>query len=157
MAIRIPLGHVKPGLNEFTLSAAPAEIGLSGNLIKDTLELAIKVEKVSSQLDLEVTIQGNMNLECDRCLENFGRQFTNTFELVYVINEYGEKMADDDYIRPYSPHMRYIDITKDVKDYIELSVPMRKVPDEKADGSCTWCGKTKDYWSEILKDSNIED
>jgi uncharacterized protein len=156
MAIRIPLGHVKPGLNEFTLSAAPTELGLEGDLIKDALELSIKIEKVSSQLDLEVTIKGTLNLECDRCLEYFAKEFTNTFELVYVINEYGE-MADDDYVRPYSPHMRYIDITKDVKDYTELTVPMRKVPEEKTDGACSWCDKTKEYWIEIFKDSNIED
>jgi hypothetical protein len=31
-----------------------------------------------------------------------------------------------------------------------LSIPMRKVPAETAEGVCTWCGKTKEYWNSLM-------
>ncbi len=157
MAIRISLGQVKDGLNEFEFHAASDEVGLNSELLKDGIDLRIIVEKVSNQLDLDIEIKGTMRLECDRCLDMFDKEFVNKFELVYVVNEFEGKIENDDYVRPYSAHMRYIDITKDVKDFVDLSVPMRKVPYENPDGSCTVCGKTKEYWNSFIVDKDKEE
>jgi hypothetical protein len=29
---------------------------------------------------------------------------------------------------------------------------MRQVPEERQDGSCSWCGKTKEYWHQFIVD-----
>jgi hypothetical protein len=29
---------------------------------------------------------------------------------------------------------------------------MKKVPEEKPDGACSWCGKGKAYWNNIIAD-----
>jgi uncharacterized metal-binding protein YceD (DUF177 family) len=157
MAIRVSLGLAKDGLNEFDIIAAPGNIGIAEGVLKGNLELFISVLKISHQLDFSVKITGKLILECDRCLEKFEKDFSNSFELVYVVNDDGRKIDNDEYVRAYSPHMRYIDITKDVKDFVELSVPMRKVPDEKPGGACSWCGKTADYWKSFMTEEIPDD
>ena len=54
--------------------------------------------------------------------------------------------------------MKSVDITSDIKESIILSVPMKKLPSENPDSSCSWCGKTKEYWSSIIIDEEeLED
>jgi len=145
------MGQIKAGLNELEYDADAKEIGLDHVALKGKLSIFVAAEKLpNSQLDMSVTIKGIMKLGCDRCLETFEKEFENSFELVYIEQSRGEEIESDDYIRPYSPFMRYIDITGDIKDYVELSVPMRKVPDEKKDGSCSWCRKKKEYWDSLI-------
>jgi uncharacterized metal-binding protein YceD (DUF177 family) len=48
--------------------------------------------------------------------------------------------------------MKTIDITNDVREFILLSVPMRKVPAETDTGACSWCGKTEEYWKSLIQD-----
>ena len=150
MAVRIAMGLIKDGSNELECVVNPKELGLEGSLVKGELYILVNVYKLSHQLDMKVCIKGNLNLECDRCLEMYEMKFEKEFEMVYVSRGHDEKIEDDDYLRVYSPFMRYIDITKDIKDFVELSVPMRKVPDEKPDGSCSWCGRKKEYWDSFI-------
>jgi len=63
-----------------------------------------------------------------------------------------EEAFSDDYIRTYSPFMKTVDITNDIKEYILLSIPMRRVPAETSEGVCSWCGKTKEYWRNLIKE-----
>ena len=42
--------------------------------------------------------------------------------------------------------------TNDIKEMVLLAIPMRQVPEEKQDGSCSWCGKTKEYWHQFIVD-----
>ena len=158
MAVRIALGHVKVGLNEFDMVATPVDIGLEGINIKGNIGIYIAVNKISNQLNCNIKLSGILLPQCDRCLEVFEKPFESQFELVYIVqSQYdgqGKAAYNDDYVRPYSPHMRFIDITKDMKDFVELAVPMRRVPDEKPDGSCSWCGKTKEYWNTFIVEKN---
>ena len=115
MAVRIALGHVKEGVNEFDLVAAPADIGLEDIKIKGNIEIYISVNKISNQLNFNIKLKGILLPECDRCLEIFEKLFESRFELVYIVQaQYegqGKAAENDDYVRgPYSPHMRYIDI-----------------------------------------------
>jgi uncharacterized metal-binding protein YceD (DUF177 family) len=91
-----------------------------------------------------------MNLVCDRCLERYELPFERDFEIVFVQKAEREEKINEDFIRSYSPFMKTIDITNDIREYILLSVPMRKVPAETETGSCSWCGKTQEYWQNLI-------
>jgi len=161
MAVRIALGHIKVGLNEFDMFASPVDVGLEDVNIKGNIGVFISVNKISNQLNFNIKLSGILLPECDRCLEVFEKSFESRFELVYIVqSQYdgqGKAFENDDYVRPYNPHMRYIDITKDMKDFVELAIPMRRVPEEKPDGSCSWCGRTKQYWSSFIVEKNDDD
>ncbi len=152
MAIKINIASLKDGSQQLDLVSDAKEIGLDETLVKDTLDINLFLTKTTHQLDIRAGIKGNLNLECDRCLEEFKKPIEAGFEVVFVQKSPREEEINDDYIRTYNPHMKQVDITNDVKETIILSIPMKKVPEEKPDGSCSWCGKGKDYWKDIIVD-----
>jgi uncharacterized metal-binding protein YceD (DUF177 family) len=158
MAIKINVGVLKDGSQTVDFISDAKEIGIDESLIKDRIYISADVFKTSNQIDLDVVLSGIFKLTCDRCLEIFEVPFENKFELVYVqksgIESAGGRQTDTDYIRPYNPFMKSIDITKDVRDFTLLAVPMKKLPAENSDGSCSWCGKSKDYWKDLIVDED---
>ena len=157
MGIKINIGSLNDGSQTLDITSDAKELGLPEGFIKDTLYIKLDLFKTTHQLDLKVNIRGIIFLECDRCLENFEKAFSTSFELVLVQQSSREEAINEDYIRTYSPHMKSVDITTDIKEAVILTVPMKKLPDEKPDGSCSWCGRTKDFWKDILVEKIDDD
>jgi uncharacterized protein len=150
MAIKLNIGTLGDGSHQIDLISDAKELGLDVGLLKDKLDVFIDLFKASHQIDLRLKLTGIMTLTCDRCLEIYEIPFERNFELVFVQKSQREEAFSDDYIRTYSPFMKTVDITNDIREYVLLSMPMRKVPAENADGICTWCGKTKEYWKNLI-------
>ena len=157
MAIKINIGSLNDGSQVLDLISDCKEIGLDEGLLKDPLNIKLELFKTTHQLDIKTELEGTIFLVCDRCLEKFEKPFSTEFELVFVQKSPREEEINEDYIRTYSPHMKSVDITNDIKEAVILTVPMKKLPEEKSDGSCSWCGKTKEYWKEIIVDKNDDE
>jgi uncharacterized protein len=152
VAIKLNIGTLSEGSQQIELASDAREIGLEEKLIKGNIFIIIDLFKATHQLDLKVKISGVMNLICDRCLDVYEQPFEANFEIVFVQKSEREGVINDDYIRSYSTFMKTVDITNDIREYILLSVPMRKVPAETPEGACTWCGKTEEYWENLIQD-----
>lgn len=157
MAIKINISSLKDGSQQLNLVSDAKEIGLEDSLSKNPINIALELTKTTHQLDVRANVTGSLNFECDRCLEDFTQPIDTNFELVFVMKHRREEAINDDYIRTYEPHMRQVDITNDVKEMILLAIPMKKVPTEKPDGTCSWCGKGKDHWEGIIVEKEEED
>lgn len=157
MAIRINIGSLNDGSQKLELKSSEAELGLPAGIVKDPLEIKLDLFKTSHQLDIKAGINGTLNLECDRCLDKFEKVFNTSFELVFVQKSHREEEINEDYIRTYSPHMKSVDITNDIKEAVILTIPMKKLPEEKPDGSCSWCGRKKEFWEGILVEKTDDD
>ncbi len=155
MAIRINVGTLKEGSQILEFITDAKEIGVDEALIKSKLNIFIDLNKVIHQIDMKISIEGVLNLTCDRSLELFENKLKSGFELVFVQKTSRESSFDDGYVRTFNPFMKSIDITEDIREYILLSVPMKHLPPENPDGSCSWCGKTKEYWKNFIKE--VED
>lgn len=154
MAIKINVASLKDGSQTLEFMSDALEIGLEKDLIKDKLIINIDLFKVSHQIDLKISLEYVLKLVCDRCLEIFVQPTNSYFELVFIQKHNREKSFDDGYVRTFNPYMTTIDITKDIREYIMLSIPMKHLPPENKDGSCSWCGKSKEYWKEFIKEEN---
>jgi uncharacterized metal-binding protein YceD (DUF177 family) len=152
MSIKINIGSLNDGSQQLELDTDSAELGLEENLINGRVHIILDLFKANNQLSVKANISGLFGFECDRCLEPFDRYFEQGLELVYAQKLHREEDYDDDYIRTYNPSMKTVDITKDIKEMVLLAVPMKRVPAEKPDGSCSWCGKTKEYWNRFIVD-----
>lgn len=152
MAIRINTGTLKDGDQTLDFIIKAGEIGLEDKLIRDKLYISVDLFKVSHQIDLKISISCILNLTCDRCLEIFEKELNSEFELVFVQKSARESSFDDGYVRTFSPYMQTIDITEDIREFVLLSIPMKHLPVERDDGSCSWCGKSKEYWKDLIKE-----
>jgi len=156
MSIKISIGSLKEGSQQVALEVSPAELGLEDNFFKGNVFIQLDLFKTVHQLDINANISGMLEMECDRCLDLFEIKFEQNLELVYVQKSPREEAFNDDYLRTYNPHMKTVDITNDVKEMILLAIPMRRVPAENKDGSCSWCGKTKEYWHQFITEEKEE-
>ncbi|HMS64168.1 MAG TPA: DUF177 domain-containing protein [Ignavibacteria bacterium] len=124
--------------------------------IEDDLLLNVKLLKYGNQFDLKCQLKGNLRLLCDRCLEDYIYDFENSFEVIYKFDftiKKEESVTDSDDIKLIPPKTGFIDIKEDVRDFILLSVPMKRVPEENND-ICTYCNKSI---SGILNISSAEE
>ena len=150
MAIKINIGSLNDGSEVLELSSDEKELGLDEGFLKEPVSIRLELFKTTHQLDLKANIQGTVFLECDRCLEKFEKNFDTSFELIFVQQTHREEAFSEEEIRSYSPHMKSVDLTTDIKEAVILTVPMKKLPVQKPDGSCSWCGRTKEFWKDIL-------
>ncbi len=157
MAIKFNIGTLNEGSQTLELQSDEKELGISEGFLKEPLAISLELFKTTHQLDLKANINGTIFLECDRCLEKFEKKFSTSFQLIFVQQTHREEAFSEEEIRTYSPHMKSVDITTDIKEAVILTVPMKKLPEEKPDGSCSWCGRTKDFWKDILVEKNEDD
>lgn len=152
MAIRINLGTLKEGSQVLEFESNFREIGLDEAVLKDKLNISINLSRVAHQIDMRIFLKGFLKLTCDRCLEEFEKEINTSFELVFIQKSHRESSFDDGYVKTFNPFMKTIDVTGDIREYILLSIPMKHLPPENPDGSCSWCGKSKEYWKEFIKE-----
>jgi DUF177 domain-containing protein len=151
MAVKIDLGQLREGNQQLDIITNSKELGLDEKLIKGKLDVAVDIFKAPNQLDLSVNVTGLLRLACDRCLEEFEQRFESEFELVYVQKPAEGVNLQDDYIKVYNAFTKSIDITEDLKEYVLLAIPMRKVPAEIND-KCSWCGRSNEMWNSDILD-----
>lgn len=152
MSIKINIGSLNDGEHNMEFISSPGELGLDRKLIDGNITIEAAFFKAANQLDLRATATGKFNLECDRCLDEFAMPFETKFEIVFVQQHEREEKIDEDNVKSYSRNMTTVDITNDIKEYILLSVPMKKAPVQNDDGTCTLCGRGKDYWKQYIKE-----
>lgn len=113
--------------------------------IQDEIKIDVRINKSSHSVLLNIAVRGKMKLECDRCLEFYPFLFDTDFDLLYEYNYTGEEIRDIKKVEEFNsfdikPDTKYLDISEPLRDYILLSIPMRKVPEEKNE-VCTYCKK----------------
>ncbi len=157
MAIKINIASLNEGSQQLELLSDSKELDLGDNFVKDPVHITLDLYKTVYQLDVKILIKGVLLLTCDRCLDIFELPFESSIQLIFVQKSSREEEINEDNIRTYYAHMRVIDITNDVKETIILSSPMKKLPAETKEGTCSWCGKSKAYWSSLIveKDDDV--
>ena len=145
--MKINISNLKDGEHIFDFKEAPEVFGIESVKLDSEVDIHVVLYKMVNQFNLKITLSGDAILECDRCLDNYRTKFGNEFELIYKYDfgndEDKEGTPEDDNFKYISPHTHTIDLTEDVRDYIILGIPMRKVPEE-IDGICTVCNRNID-------------
>ena len=98
--------------------------------------------KMANQFNLDIEVKCGVIFECDRCMENYKTDLITEFDLIYKYEFSGESQIEttEDNLKFITPNTHKINLKEDVRDYIILSTPMKKVPPEE-DGICTYCNK----------------
>ncbi|MBN1633292.1 MAG: DUF177 domain-containing protein [Ignavibacteria bacterium] len=125
--------------------------------LTNEISIDVRITKSTNFILLKISVSGIMKFECDRCFEMFNYKFQNDFDLLYRFEELNvndKSDKEDDNVYYISRDENEIDIREPLRDYILLSIPMKKNPEEK-DGVCMFCKrkiedflKTKDVPAE---------
>lgn len=155
--LKINISNIKDGEHRYEFKVSPEEIDFEDGDTKfpDELGVEAKVYKSGNEITADIKLDGNFKFICDRCLEEYEQKFVKKFEIIYKTDFKGEqKINESDDIKFISPNTRFIDLKDDIRDYVMLSVPMKRVPVE-VNGFCEYCNKNVEEILKLKKDEEI--
>jgi len=124
---------------------------LSGKYSADVV-----LTKFDDQIILDVSVTCEANFECDRCSTDFKRNVSGEYRMVYLLRAVENADGDND-VTYLPPDTDKINITNDVRDYLILSIPMKKLCKEECAGLCIRCGKDLNEGLCDCTDEEIDD
>ncbi|MBL1214125.1 MAG: DUF177 domain-containing protein [Ignavibacteriae bacterium] len=162
MPLKIKIKNIENGVHYFDFNESPKSLGLN-KPFSNYIKVNCKMDKSQNQFVLNCDLKVHTNFECDRCSEEFEAELERDFKLFYFFDE--ENIDDEDSNTFYiAPEEDYIDISKEVREYAMLSVPMKIVCDDDCKGLCAGCGvdlnkeecrcskdEVRPEWEELLK------
>jgi uncharacterized protein len=153
----INISNLKEGQHSFIFTVTGEELDLTEFEFLNDIKVSIDLYKTHNQVDLRIHLDSVVKLPCDRCLEDFEFTINNDFELIFKSSyDKNEINEDDDELNDFKvipADMHNIDLNKDLRDYVLLSFPLKRVP-EDVDDICVFCKKNI---NEILKPKEKKD
>lgn len=126
------------GIHRFKLAASAEKLGLENLFFGDVI-VDCKMDKSPHQIVLSCETSANAKFICDRCNQEYDTVLKHDFLLSFIFSK-SESGSEDFNFRYLSPEEDKIDLSKDVFEYAELSVPMKKLCSDDCKGLCPKCG-----------------
>ncbi len=97
---------------------------------KGNILLQLTIEKESNLMIFDFFFLGTVQLQCDRCLENYNQKIEGKYRLIFKNSDHYEEVSDE--IINIPAEKSRIDISQYVFEFINLMTPIKKVhPDDK--------------------------
>ena len=93
----------------------------------------LNVEKKSDHLVLDLTLNGTVDTECNRCTDDIAYPLDEQYDLLV---KYDENPREEDEIIYLSPDSPDFNCAKILYDLVTLAVPINRTCDEVADKNC---------------------
>ena len=134
----IKITNIPVGIHALSFEKTVEELQL-GEPFVDKLILDCTIDKSLNQIVVRCNLTISVELNCDRCINDFVKTMKTNFTLIYLPKK-DELGDDDDNVKYLSPAADKLDLTQDVIDYAYLSIPMKMVCDDNCAGLCSICG-----------------
>jgi uncharacterized protein len=133
---KLSLGH-----HYRSLEVEPASIGLDARFNR-AVQVQAFLEKNNRQIVLRVQFSTGGCFTCDRCLEEFQREVTSGYTILYV-SDNEPVDAEEGEVQVLPPDANTIDLGEDVRQYAVLALPLKMLCREDCAGLCPVCGVNK--------------
>ena len=128
----IPFSGLKEGKHLFDFKADDRFFTSSeeSEIEKGNVDIVIELEKRSTYLGLVFTLKGEVELTCDRCLENYMQPIKSQNNLLVKFSE--EEIEEDAEIIYIHPNDHQLEVAHLIYEFIVLSLPIRHLhPNDK--------------------------
>jgi len=155
----IPFKNLKNGMhiydfivdNKFFDQYERSEVK-EGNLIA-----IVNLDRQTTFLSLDISIEGSINVLCDRCLDPFEMEFKNSDK---IILKFGEEITDARYIgediEVFGYNETEINVAQFLYEIIHVGLPLKKIHKDDSDGNSECNSETLDGFNKHLED-DVED
>lgn len=125
----VDVPKLRHGLNEekFTVDRSFFEAFEFSPIQEGRVQVQVMIDKSSTHLDAKFHFQGEITLECDRCLEPYPHNLDFETRIVYSFDE--ELEFDTDEVVLIEESTPTIFFAQDFYDFIVLQIPIRRVPE----------------------------
>ena len=133
--------RVPDGTNSYSFAAHAHDLELPPSF-PDTVTVGIELERRGRQFFAAGDVRTIGRFICDRCLTDFDQDLSGTFSVLFTPE--GAPLASerqDDEVRVMPSETMVIILDEDVRQCIELAVPVKLLCAETCKGLCPQCGK----------------
>jgi len=126
----IIFGHLAPGEHEFEFEVNDTFFQKFENSViqKGKVDVLVVLEKKDNMLLLDFTMEGEVIVPCDKCLEDLSLDIEGYNELIVKIGEVNEELSED--VIMISSKETEIDVSQYIFEFLTLMIPMRNVHGE---------------------------
>ncbi len=137
--MKIPVAGLPEGVHEFAFDSPAAALGLDGGF-RD-IHVSLNVTKSERELFLQGRIETRLEGVCDRCLTDVTTPLAPTLIVHYLFSEEDAGRYDPAETQLLAPGTPSVDIADDVRQVVQLTVPLKLLCKESCKGLCPTCGK----------------
>ncbi len=153
--MRIKISGLENGTYEYDFEADIDKIDLTEPLF-GKYSTNVVLNKFDDQIILEASTTAGANFICDRCGTEFKRTVKSKYKMIYLLRSI-EGAEEEINIAYLPPDTNIIDISKEVRDYMVLSIPMKRLCKEDCKGLCVKCGTDLNETQCDCNDNEIDD
>ncbi len=153
--MRIRIAGLENGTYEYDFEADIEKIDLTEPLF-GKYNTNVVLNKFDDQIILEALTTAGANFICDRCGTEFKQTVKSKYKMIYLLRSI-EGAEEEINITYLSSDTQIIDISKDVRDYMILSTPMKRLCKEDCKGLCAKCGVDLNEKECDCNDDEIDD
>ncbi len=130
----IPLAGLKEGryTYDFAIGNDFFEAFEGSEIKRGELMAEVKLEKCTTHLQLDIEINGRVEVMCDRCLELFYMPLSCTNRLFVKQGKEWEEADPDMITMPLDEHE--IDLSQFFYEYVHLALPIKRIHSEDSKG-----------------------
>jgi uncharacterized protein len=110
---------------EFEINKEFFELFENSLLENGSGKVQVELDKSETMIQMKIHSKGEVELICDRTLENFDEPFEISSKVIFKYGE--ENMEIDDDIYMIEKNTQKINIAQIIYDYISLTIPMKKL------------------------------
>ena len=153
--MKIKISSLENGTYEYDFEADIEKIELSEPLF-GKCNANVVLNKFDDQIILEASTTAGANFICDRCGTEFMQSVRSKYKMIYLLRSI-EDAEEEINITYLSPDTHIINLSNDVRDYMVLSIPMKRLCKEDCKGLCVKCGSDLNEKQYECEDSEIDD
>jgi uncharacterized metal-binding protein YceD (DUF177 family) len=101
------------------------------------IEVNIELEKKSSMLILNFSLNGWLGENCDRCAVDYQQKLTGEHQVYVKFGDDYDELDDKLLVIPRESYE--FDVSQLIYEFIQLNIPLKKVPCEEEDGNTKMC------------------
>jgi len=139
----IHVARVPEGSQQYSFSARAEDLGLSQEFSSDVLVKA-DLERRGRQFLVSGACDTVGRFTCDRCLSEFQKEIGGSFRVLFVpegVSGSSDQPETDDEVRTIPSDLLVIVLDEDVRQAVELTVPVKLLCRDECKGLCAKCGK----------------
>ena len=138
--MKIQLGGLSETTHRFEFRVQASDLKL-GDSFAGPVKVTADVERNGNQFRLKAEIAVSGNFDCDRCLARFERNLASSYRMHYITDEAEAAAFDPAEVQIVSPGFQVVDLTDDVRQTIELAIPLKLLCKSDCAGLCPHCAR----------------
>lgn len=125
LVIRIPVAHTATNQVAYQLDDYFFKLFEASPLEKGKLDVQVKLDKTPRHIQLTFSIQGQVELSCDRTLETFDYPINIKQTVHFKIGDESKELDVDLYM--IDRQTTSIELASHIYDFISLAIPMKRL------------------------------